>query len=312
MLVALGGGVELTVSHVPREDGSHVVVYGLADDEPQPARPTIVLLQCSGANSVFPCAEGRTSAPLLFHALRALRAEWNVYFVEKRGVDFGQGEPEGGARAASTEYRRGACYQERVADVCHALDCLTATHAGANRPLLLIGSSEGSDIAAGVAARHSAPTHLALLPFSAGHGLFDSLTGLRAEFARGELSPAEFQEQYDWLVETFRGILATAGDGAEGYLWGHTHQRWRSHCSGEVLADLLHVESPVFLGIPSLDRCEGIDLAVAEFVRQGKTNLTYRNYPNYDHGFFEHTGDRVECRHADVLADILQWLASWS
>ena len=74
------------------------------------------------------------------------------------------------------------------------------------------------------------------------------------------------------------------------------------------MADLLTVEIPVFLGIPSLDRCEGADLAVAEFVRHDKTNLTYRNYVNYDHGFFEHIQGRAECRHSLVLADILQWV----
>ena len=61
-------------------------------------------------------------------------------------------------------------------------------------------------------------------------------------------------------------------------------------CSGTVMADLLGIDIPVFLGIPSLDRCEGIDLVVAEFVKYGKANLTYRNYIHYDHGFFEHMG----------------------
>jgi len=103
-------------------------------------------------------------------------------------------------------------------------------------------------------------------------------------------------------------VLGEPRDAFDRYLWGHSYRRWSSHCSGQVLADLLKVEIPVFLGIPSLDQCEGADLAVAEFVRCGKKNLTYRNYINYDHGFFEHAGERVECRHAEVLADILAWV----
>jgi len=82
------------------------------------------------------------------------------------------------------------------------------------------------------------------------------------------------------------------------------------HLSPKATILLLHGSgsNSVFLGIPSLDRCEGADLAVAEFVRHDKTNLTYRNYANYDHGFFEHIRGRSECRHALVLADILQWV----
>jgi hypothetical protein len=75
------------------------------------------------------------------------------------------------------------------------------------------------------------------------------------------------------------------------------------------LADLLSVQIPVYLGIPSLDQCAGVDFVVAEFIRQRKTNLTYHHYVNYDHGFFERTGDGMTCRHDKVMADILEWVA---
>jgi pimeloyl-ACP methyl ester carboxylesterase len=237
-----------------------------------------------------------------------VRSEWNVYFVEKRGVEFGECEPDRGAQDARAEYREHASYEGRFADVCLVLDHLSAQDSGFAHPLVLIGSSEGSDIAIGVAAKHNAPTHIALLPFSAGHGLFDALTGLRAEFERGDITASEFQEQYDWLVDTFGGILSPCGDSTDRYLWGHTYRRWHSHCAGAVLNDLLSVEVPIFLGIPSLDSCIGVDLAVAECVTHGKTNLTYRNYPNYDHGFFEHTDGGAVCRHSEVLAEVLNWV----
>lgn len=224
------------------------------------------------------------------------------------GIHFGDSEPEGGARNADADYVRGASYEGRVSDVCRVLDRFQEEHRDLGRPLVLIGSSEGSDIAVGVAAKHGAPTHIALLPFSAGHGLYDSLAGLRDELTQRAVSAAEFKEQYDWLVSTFRDVLGPSGDSIDRYLWGHSYRRWNSHCSGRVMADLLSIDIPVFLGIPSLDRCEGIDLVVAEFVRHGKTNLTYRNYLNYDHGFFEHIEGRVECRHSRVLSDILKWV----
>ncbi|MBT4502017.1 MAG: alpha/beta hydrolase [Gemmatimonadetes bacterium] len=306
--VAISSGVKVTLARVRRADGSDIVVYALEDPEQRMARPSIVLLHGSGADSVFPQSERGTSVPLLFGALCEMRDRWNVYLVEKRGIQFGQCAPPGGAENAGREYLEGESYEGRVADVCAVLDELAAERAGEGLPFVVIGSSEGSGVAAGVAARHCAPTHIALLPFSACHGLADSLTGLRDELARGEITAEEFQEQYDWLVETFRDVLGESRDALDRYLWGHSYLRWSSYCSGQVMADLLKVDIPVFLGIPSLDQCEGVDLAVEEFVRCGKKNLTYRNYINYDHGFFEHVGDRVECRHAEVLADILEWV----
>ncbi len=301
-------GVEADIFRLPRKDGSNITIYGLGDDVHRNLRPTIVLLHGSGANSVFPQTAGITSVPLLFDVLCEICDEWNVYFVEKRGICFGQCEPEGGAKNAGIDYLKGASYEERVADVCCVLDNLLGDRTQPSCPVVLIGSSEGSDIALGVAAKHCGPTHVALLPFSGGNGLYGALTELRSELSQGVITAEEFKAQYDELVSTFRDILGGSKNSIEKYFWGHTYRRWSSHCSGAVMEDLLEIDIPVFLGIPSLGKCEGIDLVVAEFVKHGKTNLMYQNYINYDHGFFEHKGDRVVCRHSQVLTDILQWV----
>ncbi len=300
--------VKVAISRVPREDGSNIIVYRFGDGKYRSSLPSIVLLHGSGANSVFPQSGNHTSVPLLFDALYDVRNQWNVYFVEKRGICFGQCEPEGGVENANIDYQRGASYSGRVTDVCGILDKLFPNPTNPKRPLVLIGSSEGSDIAVGIAAKHSGPTHIALLPFSGGHGLYDSLTKLRGELAQGAITANEFLEQYDWLVNMFQDVLGTSMDAIDKHLWGHTYRRWSSHCSGTVMADLLSVDIPVFLGIPSLDSCEGIDMVVDQFVKHGKENLTYRNYVDYDHGFFEHIGERAECRHSRVLTDILKWV----
>lgn len=305
---AVSPGVDISVSRVRRADGSDIAVYALGDPDPGHSRRRIILLHGSGCDSVFPRTTTGTSVPLLFDPLWEVRHEWDVYFVEKRGVCFGQCAPPEGAKAASPEYLQGASYEGRVSDVCCVLDQIDTGRIGVKSPTVLIGSSEGSSVAVGVAAKHHAPTHIALLPFSAGHGLHDCLVTLRSELAQGAITAVQFHNQYEWLVSTFRDVFGPSRDSVDKFLWGHSYRRWSSHCSGAALADLLAVNIPVFLGIPSLDRCEGTDFVVAEFVRLRKTNLTYRNYVNYDHGFFERIGDCVECRHREVLADIFEWV----
>ena len=305
---SIAPGVEVGISSVARPDGSEIAVYSLATPRGRGPHPTIVLLHGSGADSVFPETDGGYSAPLLFGPLCERRDRWRVFFVEKRGVFLGQRATPGGAKDAAPEYVENETYQGRVADACQVLDEIGSDLDDAGPPLVLIGSSEGSAIAVGAAANHGAPTHIALLPFSAGHGLHDSLASLREDLAQGRITSADFLEQYDWLVSTFQDIHGASADSVDEFLWGHAYRRWSSHCSGRVMEDLLSLEIPVFLGIPSLDQCEGVDLAVAEAVRHGKTNLTYHHYINHDHGFFEHDGDSIVCRHSEVLADMLRWV----
>ena len=311
--ITIESGLELRCFEVAREDRSLVIAYLLTDTGAQVGtKPAIVLLHGSGADSVFPRVDGTLYHSLLFDALKDVRDKWNVLFVEKRGVRFGDHAAGHGFKNCTKEYLEWASYEGRVSDVCRVLDALSQRQLIADSPLLIIGSSEGSDVAAGVAAASCYPTHVALLPCSAGHGLHDSLVWFRKELERGDITVEEFQNQYDWLVDKFRDVLGGSRNSTEKSLWGHSYRRWSSHCSGAVLSDLLKVQIPIFLGIPSLDQTEGIDGVVAEFVKHGKRNLTYRNYIGYDHGFFEHTGGRPKCRHREVLRDILKWVATTS
>jgi pimeloyl-ACP methyl ester carboxylesterase len=302
----VASGVKISIYRVPRADGSDIQVYFLGCTELPTSRPCIMLLHGSGCDSVFRKTDTGATVPLLFDPLCGICDEWDVFFVEKRGVHFGQCSPPDAACPASTEYLKGASYEERVSDACRVMDRIVSGRGETDAPIIVIGSSEGSDVAVGLAARHVGPTHVALLPPSAAHGLFDSLVGLRDELGRGLITAEQFREQYEWLVSTFREIFASPGS-IDRSFWGHSYLRWSSFCSGSVLKDLISIRVPVFLGIPSLDHCEGADLAVGELVKHGKTNFAVHHYVNYDHGFFEHIAGRTECRHEVVLADILKW-----
>ena len=293
---------------VSRSDGSAITTYFYTHLGGELERkPTLLLLHGSGADSVFSRAEKGYMSPLLFNALREVRDEWNIFFVEKRGVCLGDNIGFDGFEKCRPEYLTWATYENRVVDVCDVLNALSGWNAIDPSCLVIIGTSEGSGVAAGVAAASNHPTHVALLPLSGGHDLYGCLLSLRKELEQGKITSDEFHEQYDWLVDTFREIHSEPNSIEKG-LWGHSYRRWASYNTGAVLADLLKVDIPIFLGIPSLDQAEAIDLVVVEFMRHGKKNLTYRNYLNYDHGFFEHIEGSSECRHEKVLDDILKWM----
>jgi len=306
-LTNLMPGVDLAVCDVRRPDGSAIEVYQCSPTGKSPGRrPVMVLLHGSGASSVFPRIDEAFAVPFLFSAIRRVLDAWNVLLVEKRGVRLGDAVG-GGLEGCGQEYLEHATRQDRTADVSLVIDEIAASDLHDGSTLLVIGSSEGAAVAAAVAADNANVTNVGLFGLGAGHGLFDSLMALRGEWERSDLSAEEFVEQYDWLVRTFREMREDPDSTTKAF-YGHTYRRWASYWLRPVLEDLLAIEVPVFLGIATLDNPVATDWLVAEFVRAGKTNLTYRNYMGYDHGYFKQDDGSAECRHDEVLSDVLAWV----
>ena len=162
--------------------------------------------------------------------------------------------------------------QQRVNDIDRVINYLkSADNLYDGNELVVIGHSEGSDVAAGVAATNPNVTHLALLGFSAAHGLFDALIHLREQLKFGKISEQEFIEKYDWLILKYRDI--------------RTQNRSKSSMGIHIsvgdrnasLQNLATITIPIFLGIGSLDAI-GSDYFVADLVKRRKNNLTYKNY----------------------------------
>jgi pimeloyl-ACP methyl ester carboxylesterase len=304
--------VDLVELAVPRADGSSITLYLCLDEGAEVApKPVILLLHGSGGNSVIPRREdGRFYQPIFAAELGRFRQEWNLVVVEKRGVRLGDNEIHLDPQR-SREYTQHATRDGRVADVVQVIEALPALGLFDGSRLLLIGHSEGSKVAAGVAARSRSITHLALLGAGDGHGLFDCLLTLRRELAGGAISAAQFEESYQRLVDDFREIAADPCS-REKFWYGHTYARWASYAFHPMSDDLLQVKVPIFLGIASEDRSsppESADLIVAAFVKAGKRNLTVHNYLGYDHGLFRSVEGKAENRQGEVLSDIMQWVA---
>jgi len=294
---------------VPRRDGTSVVAYISSDEQGQLSpKPVILLLHGSGGDSVFAKKEKQVFTPFLFGSLQSLIKDWNVVCIEKRGVSLGDFVGFSGFEGCSPEYIEYATRESRIEDAFCVIGHLIKQKLYDGTTFLLIGHSEGSHVAAGVASASKSITHLALFPFSAGHGLFDGLVDLREQQKANVITAEDFKQEYDRLVGTFREIRTDARSKVKVFKC-HTYRRWASYSFGAPLRDLLKVDIPVFLGIGSLDQTAiGTDWVVAEFVKEAKDNLTYRNYVNYDHAFFWHGEGVVENRQNEVLRDLIEWV----
>ena len=309
-VVHLSDNIFLHKIDIPRKDGSPIETYiSISKDELLHPKPIIILLHGSGGNSVFSFAEDKIYKPFLFKELIKHNKEWHIVCVEKRGVKFGDNVNASGYENCSQEYIKHAAKESRTEDISAVIDYLNDRNIYNQEELILIGHSEGSMVAPSVAALNPKVTHIVLVGFSASHGLLDFLINQRKDLESKKISESEFHENYDWLVAKFKEVHQNGDSLIE--FFGHTYKRWDSYSFGIVLEDLMKVDVPIFLGIGSSDRSApaiGADMVVAEFIKAGKNNLTYKNYIGFDHGFMKSENDSIYEGQREVLMDIFKWM----
>src|SRR5262249_48941845 len=147
-----------------RADGSRQVAY-LAAKEGAPLRrlPLLIFIDGSGAHSHFVEMNGRMFVGAFGSISVKTRDQYHVVAVEKRGVAFSEKGSGGSAEGASAEYIQHATLQDRVDEIRLLLHALLEQSAIDASRVLLLGHSEGADVAAAVAAVEPRVTHVAFL-----------------------------------------------------------------------------------------------------------------------------------------------------
>jgi len=152
--------VDMFEFHVPRSDGSTIQAYLCPDAHPA-RKPKQTIIMLTGARSVVQRTRSDVLVPMLWSELMSIRAQWNIVFVERRGVSLGE-DTSDTSSPPKREFVEHNTNEERISDVCDVIEWLKADGAHKGR-LVVIGHSGGSDVAAGVAARNANVTHVALL-----------------------------------------------------------------------------------------------------------------------------------------------------
>ena len=252
---------------------------------PQPDKGLLVYLGGSGRGSVL------RHAPQLAGVL-AMGVE--VVVAEKRGM---------GEEGVLDEqaYLEHADKPTRVADALRVVEA-HARHLAPSAPLVLVGGSEGGDVAAAVAARSPRVTHLVLIGCGGGWSQERELRVLLRDHA-GYLG---LRDEVDLDVQLAR----MRSDPRSLTLWaGHPYRRWTSYLWSPPLDDLLGVEVPVFLVHGDRDGSVPVQSARAvqiAFARVGKGNLTYVELAGVDHALNQADGVSAFPR---VEVALIAWFA---
>lgn len=191
----------------------------------------------------------------------------------------------------------GITLEDRVADSLLQLRAISAQPwAG---PLLLVGTSEGADVVAAIAAREpKLPISALLLIGGAGPSQFFDLATLQRE-----------TQSREGVAKVFADYLSFLDGKPPAEYLGYPSQRWKSFAiDATPLDNLSKTRIPVFIAHGELDKSVPVasaDLLVIELMRQQKQRaIYYWSVAGADHSLSDARGNH--------LAKIIEVFATWA
>lgn len=262
----------------------------LSDAPDAEPRPLVVSVQGSGCGSVFGLTDsGRVYGGLQNVVLGDFGDRVRVLVVEKPGVAFGDQPDRPGIGEGCPEVFLREHTVERWTEALRASIAHAVEQPGVDPGrVLILGHSEGADMAAHVAAADpELVSHIALLAGAGVSQLFDMMLLAGQPRADGE-PEADRNARVLEVLETWQRIAADP-DSTTMMAWGHPYRRWSSFMANSSAASLERIATttPMFLAQGTADRSspiESFDAAVARVLVAGGDPVI-RRVSGVDHGF---------------------------
>ncbi|QDV90503.1 Alpha/beta hydrolase family protein [Phycisphaerae bacterium RAS2] len=300
-----------------RADGSNLSIYlGDFDDGLASKKPLLVFVDGSGAHSQFMVRDGRVGYGLFGFIADRFKKEFHVATAEKRGIEFGYFPKEhiGSAEGAPEEYQQNATYEGRTGDVCLLLDTLLKQpNVDADR-VVLMGMSEGADVAAHAAARDPRVTHVVFMSGGGPTQFFDLVTLRRKGMAKDGASPEEIDSAVREMEAEYRDIIAHP-DAIDKFFAGHAYKRWATFCAHPPVESLARASAKIFLAHGTEDisvPIESFDFTVSDLIRRGRKDVTVHRYPGRDHSLGDPKAEQKGPPMVDVIDEAVAWTANAS
>lgn len=262
----------------------------VTDKSASKSLPLVVCVQGSGSQSVFQKVEtgqGKVIASGGPEAVvaRDFRDQVRVLVVEKPGVEFlVQPKRPGGAEESTEEFRREFTL-ERWAEAINAATLAVAKLDEIDSSkILVLGHSEGGQIACEVAAVNPNVTHVAVMAGGGPTQLFDFLQLARSGAMYNPNSTP--QERVDTFLADWQKVLDDPM-AYDKFILGHPHRRWTTFSQSSPVEAILKSKAKVFIAQGTEDTNSlpaSAEVLYAELLARGR-NCKYVRVEGGDHGF---------------------------
>ncbi|MEO1527337.1 MAG: alpha/beta fold hydrolase [Planctomycetota bacterium] len=263
-------------------------------DKPDGKLPLVVCVQGSGSQSVFQRYQGMIASggPEAVIA-RDFRDRVRVLVVEKPGVEFlVQPTRPGSAVEGSEEFNREFSLPRWTEAVNAAIQATLTMDMIDDQRLMVLGHSEGAQVACEVASANPSVTHVAAMAGGGPTQVFDFV-----RFAREGVMydpNATPEQRVQAFLADWKKVLddPTASD---KFILGHSHLRWSSFAQTSPIEALLQSKSKVFIAQGTADTNslpDSAEVLYAELIARGR-EVTYERVEGGDHGFMT-AGDNGE------------------
>jgi pimeloyl-ACP methyl ester carboxylesterase len=243
--------------------------------------------------------------------------DYTVVLISKPGIPFSDSLRYRSGNAyypGNADYDRFYSLQWRAIAASEAINYAVKNIPVDKKHIIVMGYSEGSQVAPRVAVLNKKVTHVICFVGNALNQLYDFLINARLDVATGKITAEQGQQIVDSLYREYEKIYASPL-ATDKKWYGATYLKWSSFSETTPLENMLRLSIPILYVAGGKDNNQTIidmDYAKLEFLRHGKTNLTYKVYPNCNHGFQETlVKDGKEVR-VDRVDEAHQFALDWA
>lgn len=280
-------------------------------------KPLIVYLEGSGNFPIYyKTKSGRYSSSLAITPKRYAK-DYYVAVVGKPGIPFQDSlrYTESGRSYYPTNdsYTKLYSLDWRAEAASEAINHLVKNLPIDTRQIIVMGYSEGSQVAPKVAVLNKKVTHVVCFVGNALNQLYDFILEARLLALQKEMTPEESQNLVDSLYREYENIYKNPKATDQSW-YGATYLKWSSFSQTTPLESMLQLDIPILYvggGRDNNQTVLSMDYAKLEFLRRGKTNLTYKVYPNSDHYFQEEVTRDGVTKKIDRLDEVHQYALDW-
>lgn len=252
-------------------------------------KPLLLYLDGSGTMPIFYRKKSGTYGTSVSLDINRYARDYHVVLISEPGIPFSDSlhDTDTGREYYPTNPDYDARYSLdwRAESAAQAIDMLVKKLSIDTSRVIVMGYSEGAQVAPRVAVLNKRVTYVVCFVGNALDQFYDFLLEARLHVEKSELTPEQGQVIVDSLFTQYEAIYKSPASTAQRW-YGATYQKWASFSNTTPLESMLSLAIPILYVGGGRDRNQlilAMDYARLAFIRQGKTNLTYKIYPNCDH-----------------------------